>query len=467
MMISREKMSSVDKAWLQMESSVNLMMITGILIFESPIDRIKLREILSARFLHFSRFKQNVLRDNGDAYWQDDPYFDIDNHLHSIGLPGKASQEDLHQLASDLSNTPLDFNKPLWQMHLIDNYQGGCAMVIRIHHCIADGLSLVRVMLSITDDKEAPLLQEKAKTEHEHPEADWLAPTRKLFHQVYHLGHEVLEEGKDLFQHPSHLLELAEKGLSVGSELSHIGLMQSDPLTCLKNKLSGRKQVAWAEPLSLEAVKTTSRRLGGTINDVLMSCATGALHRYLNEQQLEPGRQRHSIDLTDILHMVVPVNLRPLDKPISTLGNKFGLVLVSLPVGEPNLLQRFQKVRHSMEELKKSPQAKVFYGMLSVLGKGPSKLEQTALEVLSKNASAVMTNVPGPKKSLFLAGSRLTQPMVWVPQSGEVGVGLSILSYDGSIQFGLIADKAMIPDPDVVVDYFVQSYQEMETFETQ
>ncbi len=158
----------------------------------------------------------------------------------------------------------------------------------------------------------------------------------------------------------------------------------------------------------------------------------------------------------------MPFNLRPLDQEIKELGNRFGLVVVPMPVGTSDPQERLMAVRRNMDNLKRSYQAQVFYGLLGVLGKGPDILEQTALEQLSKKASAVMTNVPGPKKPLYMAGSKMIQPMVWVPQSGEVGVGLSILSYNNTVQFGLIADKGLVPDPDKMVKYFIEAIEELE-----
>jgi WS/DGAT/MGAT family acyltransferase len=447
-------MSPVDTAWLRMESPCNLMMIGGVLIFESPISIDDLKEILETRFLRFNRFKQKVIRKNEKFFWVSDPQFDLNNHLAVIDLPSGASKAQLQTIASDLNSTPLDLDKPLWQMHLISQYEGGCALIVRIHHCIADGLSLVRVLLSITDETTITKALEKSTN---HPEQDFLSflfgPAQRLWDKAEKLGQEIITEGLEIIRHPSHLLDLAKEGLAIGSEIARIGLLPADPATCMKKPLSGRKTVAWAEPLDLNAVKETASALHGTINDVLLACATGALRAYLFEHQSDLGGKD--------IHVAVPFNLRPIDKPITSLGNQFGLVVVALPIGIADGHERYLAIKANMLALKKSCQAQVFYGLLGVLGKGPSFLEQTALELLSKKASAVMTNVPGPTRALFLAGSRLIQPIFWVPQSGEVGVGLSILSYDGGVQFGLIADKHLIPNPEKVVNYFLHEFNEL------
>ncbi len=454
----REPMSPVDHAWLRMENPNNLMMIGVVLVFESPISKAALQHSIEERLLHFARFKQCVIHEHGKTYWQDDPHFDLDNHLHCIALPGKAGKAELQTLAGDLNSTPLDFSKPLWQFHLIDNYHQGAALIVRIHHCIADGLALVRVMLSMTDDTptSSPHVPQQATPHSSNNNSilHFLDPARALLNTTFHLGQEILKEGQDIVKHPSHLLDLAKEGLSISSEITRIGLIPDDSRSLLKGELSGRKNVAWAEPLSLEQVKQTAHHLNGTINDVLLCVASGALRRYL----LNTGKRLNGAKV----HVAVPFNLRPLDQPIKTLGNQFGLVIVELPVGIEDPMERFSAVQQAMRDLKHSYQAQIFYGLLGALGKGPSVLEQTALELLSKKASAVMTNVPGPMQPIFLAGSRLLQPMVWVPQSGEVGVGLSILSYAGTVQFGVVADKQLIAHPDDVVELFHESYQELQ-----
>lgn len=144
-------MSAVDRAWLRMDTPQNPMMICAVLILEQPVPMPRLRQLLEERFLRFRRFRQRIVEKNGKTWWQDDSLFDLDNHLHCIALPGRGTQKELQELAGDLNSTALDFRRPLWQIHYIDGYNGGCALLVRIHHCIADGISLVRVLLSLTD----------------------------------------------------------------------------------------------------------------------------------------------------------------------------------------------------------------------------------------------------------------------------------------------------------------------------
>ncbi|HYF58648.1 MAG TPA: wax ester/triacylglycerol synthase domain-containing protein [Burkholderiaceae bacterium] len=148
----RERMSGVDTAWLRMDRPGNLMMIVGIKVFERPIRPARLRAVVVERLLAHDRFRQRVERDAmGGCWWVDDPRFELDAHLVEHRLDGDGSDADLQRFVAALASTPLDASRPLWQFHLVRGYRGTDALVARIHHCIADGIALVRVMLSLTD----------------------------------------------------------------------------------------------------------------------------------------------------------------------------------------------------------------------------------------------------------------------------------------------------------------------------
>ena len=228
--------------------------------------------------------------------------------------------------------------------------------------------------------------------------------------------------------------------------------MPADPPGPLKGNLSGRKRVAWAAPLDLAEVKRVARALNGTVNDVLMACATGALRSYLQDKKQAVDRA---------VHVAVPFNLRPLDQPVQNLGNRFGFVIARIPIDIPDVRARYEAVREHMLALKRSPQPMIFYGMLNALGWGPDRLERTALNILSDKSTLLMTNVPGPRQPLYVAGSRLLQPMVWAPQSGHIGLGLTIFSYAGTVQFGVVADTNLVRRPAELARHFRASFAEL------
>ena len=150
--MAKEKMSSVDTAWLHMDSTTNLMMIVGVMIFDTPISVPRLKTLLEGRLLVYPRFRQHVTDDGMTAHWVDDEKFDLDNHLRRVRLPGAGGERELQSMVADLASERLDKGKPLWQMHLVEHYGGGSALITRIHHCIADGIALIGVLLNMTDD---------------------------------------------------------------------------------------------------------------------------------------------------------------------------------------------------------------------------------------------------------------------------------------------------------------------------
>ncbi|MBE03465.1 wax ester/triacylglycerol synthase family O-acyltransferase [uncultured Marinobacter sp.] len=449
----RIPMSAVDRAWLRMDTPENPMMICAVLMLAQPIPMPRLRRLLETRFLCFRRFRQRIVEKGDRVYWQDDPHFNLDNHLHRIALPGPAGKAELQELAGDLNSTALDFRRPLWQIHYIDRYNGGCALLIRIHHCIADGISLVRVLLSLTDKSPEPRLHRVAGHS---PAPQTARPMlQRLLHRTVDSLQTAIEQARLLYQSvradPGYPLKLATTAGDIALDLAKLGLAPFEPSTGLKSSLSGRKQVAWADPLDLAEVKACARALGGTVNDVLLSATTGALHRHFrNTGEALP---------TCGIRVAVPFNLRPLDQPIETLGNQFGLILVRLPVDVADPIQCFHQVQENMNRLKRSYQAQVTYSLLDLFGRGPDILERRALALLSNKASAVLTNVPGPRQAVYLAGSKLVQPMFWVPQSGSIGIGMSILSYAGTVQFGITMDKAIQADPNTVMKHFRDAFQ--------
>ncbi len=450
----REPMSRVDTAWLRMERPTNPMMITGVLMFAEPMSLAQLKRVIQQRFLAYARFRQKPVDGATGAQWVDDPDFDLDWHVRLSALPGrpgKASEKRaLERFVSQLASSPLDPTKPLWQFHLVERYQGGSALVARIHHCYADGIALVQVLLSLTDTSRAPSASSRLDRAWLKHEAVPVARRVGAMERYMQLGGKALEQGMAMMQDPSLATLLAKEGGEIARELLYALALPDDPPSLLRGRLGVSKRVAWAEPLDLEEVKAVGRACGCTVNDVLMAAAAGALRGYMRER----GEALEGVTL----RATVPVNLRPLEHA-KKLGNHFGLVFLDLPVGESNPVRRLQRVADCMRQLKQSRQAIVAYGLLAALGIAPQPVQELALELFSRKASAVATNVPGPQQPLYLAGCELREIMFWVPQTGSIGVGLSILSYRGKVHFGLIADARLIPDPDAVVRRFGEEFE--------
>jgi len=449
----KEPMSRVDTAWLRMERATNLMMITGVLMLETPLDIRTLRKVIEHKFLSYPRFRQKAVDSPTGAFWQEDTDFDLDWHIRLTALPGKGGKRELERLTSQLASTPLDKSKPLWQFHLVERFNGGSALIARIHHCYADGIALVQVLLSLTemqlDDKRKAALAKRWLKKEEH------APVAKrvgAIDRYMKLGNKVLEKGMDFYRDPTLAAVLANEGVEIAREIGHALALPDDPETVLKGRLGVSKRVAWAEPLALDEVKSVSKALHCTVNDILLASASGALRSYL----IERGERIDGITI----RATVPVNLRPLEHA-KQLGNHFGLVFLDLPVGEANPMRRLERVAECMRVLRKSRQAVATFGALAAVGMAPEAVQAFALEMFSRKASAVATNVPGPQMPLYFGGSKISDLMFWVPQTGSIGLGISILSYNGQVHFGLIADARLMPDPDSVIRRFRPEFEKL------
>jgi diacylglycerol O-acyltransferase / wax synthase len=445
----REPMGKVDTAWLRMESPTNLMMITGVMMFEKRLDIRRLRKLIRERFLAFRRFQQRAVDTQTGAFWEDcEP--DLDWHIQKVALPAPAGKSELETLSSELASSALDHERPLWQFHLVDRYNGGSALITRIHHCYADGIALVQVLLSLTDT--APTSRREHHLPRKWLKKDGVSVFERLvgagkagFDQALQWGGKLVDFGGAVVRDPSLATVVAKEGAHIARELAHVIALSDDPPTRYRGPLCEKKRVAWAEPMPLDEVKAIGRAYGCTVNDVLLAAAAGALRGCLRDWGEDPD------GLT--IRATVPVNLRPLEHA-KKLGNHFGLVFLDLPIGEANPVARLNRVAASMRELKASRQAIVAFGLLGALGMGPSLLQRPALELFSRKATTVATNVPGPQMPLYLAGVKITDQMFWVPQSGSIGMGLSILSYNGRVHFGIITDSLRVPDPRCIVERF-------------
>lgn len=432
--LTQEPMTVVDTAWLRMDSPQNLMVINGAFLFDMPMTRDRLAALLTERFLKNRRFRTRPVL-NGHRYvWQEVPELDMDYHVTSVALPAAETPERaLQQLASELICETLDPAKPLWRFYHIDQFNDGCAVFFKVHHSYADGIALITVLDSIADES---VLYSSPAANFKFPERSPMPPD-----MTGRLGY-----------HLSSLLMSLGFGMAWLYEATKVLVLPADSKTAYKRPLCTEKHVAWAPSLPVDEVKRVAKAMNCTINDVLLGCVAGSLRRYLQGR----GEPVDGIRL----RATVPVNLRPLEKA-SDLGNAFGLVYLDLPVGIQDPAMRVRRVRRSMASLKNGMQAKMSYGVLSILGHFPPQWQRLALNFFSRKASAVMTNVPGPSKPVYLGGVKLSKPMFWVPQSGDIGLGISILSYDGKVEFGLIADSALIPEPQDVVDDFVAEYSQL------
>ena len=466
--LGRRKMSAVDTAWLRMDSDSNQMMIVGVAMMAQPIAPEGLKEALETRFLAYRRFRSRAVTDLAGSWWEEQEV-DLDDHVvHTRidGHNGDCNKPALQQLVGELSQRPLDPDKPLWQMHLVGNCIGTDgkvrqALIVRIHHCIADGVALVRVFMSMfgqhPDEHPAAVPKAAREAAEANPWDQILSPLTATGVKAIDLSSAMFLKSVSMWADVDKMAErLAGYGQTAAqltNDAVKLTTMADDSHTLFKGKPNGTKHVSWSEPLPLAEVKTISKAYGCSVNDVLMSAVAGALRGYLLSAD---GFVANDCEI----RVMVPVNLRK-DSPRQRLGNAFGLVPLVLPVGMEDPLARLAEVQRRMNELKGSYTALVAMSVLGVLGASPRQVQNEIQNFFARKATAVMSNVPGPQTPLYLAGSQLDQIMFWVQQSGDIGVGVSILSYNGGVQFGIVTDDALVRDPDNVIARFAPEFEKL------
>ena len=440
------RLSSADAAWLHMDRPTNLMVINSVLLFDQPVDWKRLKLITAERLVNrYPKFHQRVIDSRVPLLppsWDDDPDFALEHHMHHRALPAPGDQAALQELVGDLMMMPLDRNRPLWQLYMVDGFGDGAALISRMHHCIADGIALARVMLSLADSQPdagvQPAAPELIRTRSRGYAASAAGSAVAALAGAGSVGLTAVRQGVGIAGSPSHAARLAGAVGRDAATMLRLLLTPADAATALKGDPGISRRVAWSSPLSLPEIKRVAHAHQVTVNDVLLAAVSGALRHYL---------QDHDSPVAEIQAMV-PFNLRPLDRPVPReLGNKFGLVFLPLPVGTSGSYQRLFAVHRRMQEIKQGRDGPVSYELLSTMGMTPEPVERRIIDVFTGKGTAVMTNVPGPKEPVYLAGSPVRTVLVWAPTSGHIGMSVSIYSYRGEVTVGLMVDAVADPRP--------------------
>lgn len=457
-------MAPVDAGWFHMDGRTNLAIVTGVTLTRERIDVARVKEIFRTRILTFERFRQRVIERGmplPTPHWEEDPDFDLDDHIHHIALPAPGDEVALMELVSDLASTPLDYRRPLWQVHVVDGVHvggtgaDGGAFVLRFHHCVGDGTAMMAVAQLLFDaqPEAAPqVLPKRPKPLRAGMLDRFFRPAQQAMEQASHLAGSAVYGATDLLFHPSHVFDLAQlaarsAGVAVGTLFK-----TPDPSSPLKGKLGVRKRVAWSAPIALEEVKAVGRAADAKVNDVLVAAIAGALRDYFDA---------HKAPVEGVtIRAVVPVDLRPSGEG-ARLGNRFGLVFLDLPIGVPERRERLRRTKAGMDAIKRSPEAPVFMGIIGIFGRTPKPVEDIALDIFGSKATLVLTNVAGPRQPLFLVGATVERIMFWVPHPADLGMGVAIFSYNGQVTVAVVADAGLVPDPETITAAFEAEFAAM------
>lgn len=452
-MSHREEMSNVDRAWLRMEHPSNLMMVTSLLTTKEKVDYDDLVALLSDRLMQFDRFRQKVTYKRGfleEIYWEDVPDFDPSSHVSRTSIENKKPRKELQDLVGTLMSTPLDYEKPLWHITMVDNVHQGTGLIIRLHHCIADGNALVRVLLSMMSNTKVKVLQRKPKKNEEQP--SFLDPITDVVLNVWVAAETLVKFSYNVITSPFKVFTWAKMAMEGSVSLGKLVFRWPDPNTILKQQLQNKKLAAWSGEIDLEEIKEIRKHARTTINDVIVAAAAGSLRSYLQTR----GEDTDGMNI----RAAIPVDIRRRNDGFD-LGNKFGLVFLSLPVGLDDTKERLIEQKKRMDELKNSPEAFVSFLVLKSMGAAPKEIEDLVISIIGTKTSLVLTNVPGPKHPVYIAGTEIDNIMFWVPQAGRVGLGISVISYNNKVRIGVATDAQIIPDPEKIIAGFEQELQLM------
>jgi len=432
--IRTERMSPADVAWFHLDRPTNLMVVDTVLWFDLPVDQASVLEVFQERVVsRFRRFRQRVadpavtLAPWAAPEWVDDAGFVLSGHVSRTRLPAPGDQRALQRAASDLAGRPLRKDRPLWELHLLDGYGDGGALLLRTHHAIADGGALIQVLLSLADPPDAG----------EHPGMlpvhDDIAAARRAGPSAGDLSAAL----RAVLADPRQAAGLAGSARADAATLRKLSFGLAADRNLLQGPLVPGKQRSWTRPVPVEAVKAAGAAAGSTVNDLVLAAITTALRRYLLE---------HDALAAEVI-VIVPVSLRPEGASLPAgLGNEFGLVFVRLPTGEADQVRRRARIKAQMDQIKSSREALFVHAMLQRMGQLPAAVQNAWADAFAGRATAIITNVSGPRHQVQIAGTPVAGMMGWVPVTGPLGLGISIVSYAGQLSVGLASDARLVPD---------------------
>ena len=403
-----------------------------------------IRRLAAERLATIPRFTQRLSspRTGGLSWptWEDDPLFDLGTHVHHARLPTPGGEAELLDWLGDFYSHRLDRMHPLWELTLVDGLRGRrWALAFKAHHCLIDGASgsVVTLLMLDSDAGGTPALPERPA---DLPSAEGGA-----------LLPGIARAGIGLLRHPRRLGEMLERSRAL-ADLARSELVAA-PQTSLNGPIGATRRLAEV-PARLDDLKAIKRSLGGTVNDVALATAAGGL-RELMLSRGEPPPVRG-------VRAMVPVSVRNAGELLS-LGNRVSSLFVDLPVAEPDPLARYRRTVAAAESLKGGRQSAGTETLLELAGAAPPVLHAAVarLTFAPRIFNITITNVPGSPVPLYALGSRMRRIIPLVPIFALHSIGIAVVSYNGTITFGLNADRGTVPDLDVLAGGMESSLGEL------
>ena len=440
-----DRITSLDASFLHLEKAGARLHVASVTIFEGPAPTWdELRAHVEARLHLVPRFRQRLAEvplDQGRPVWVDDPHFNLRYHLRHAGLPAPGSEEQLKNLAGRLFAQPLDRTKPLWELSLVDGlWDGQFALVAKSHHALVDGelsVDITRVLFDTEPDAAPP----------PGPSSPWVArplptPAQLLSDALLERAtqpRELRRSARAVLRGPRRLVQGTRERLQASGALAFAGLEPAPP-TPLNVKVGPHRRYTWvdAELGELRAIKDS---LGGTVNDAVLAVVAGALGRYLRHRRVDTR------DL--VLRALVPISVRSDDPEHESVVAPLD---APLPVGIEDPVEQYRAIRDATSVLEGTREAIDARTLTELAGfASPTIMSQAArLQPSQRFFNLVVTNVPGPQFPLYLLGRRLRALYPVVPITGRQALGIAVMSYDGRMGFGLLADYDALSDVDVL-----------------
>lgn len=458
-----QRLSAVDASFLFMEDATTPMHAGGVAIFAPPeggFDHERLVRLIRQRLPFVPRYRQRIREvpfGVARPVWVDDERFDVTYHVRRSALPRPGSREQLNELVARLMSRPLDRSRPLWEMYLVEGLaDGNFAIVSKSHQALVDGLSgvdIAQVMLDPTVET-VPVAGDAWQPRTEPTDVELLS---SAFTELATRPAAAFDAVRDTVGGVSGAA--ADVGRRMAGVLS-AALAVARPSTAspLNVPIGEQRRFATVD-IPLEDLKRVRSHLGGTINDAILAVLTGALRSWLMSRGAPVGQGQ-------VLKAMLPVSIAvPSVATGGAGGNRVSAILVDLPVGEPDPAVRLQQISYQLAQMEESGHFVGADAIVNIAGFGPATLHALGARVgstlSSKLYNLVITNVPGPQRPLYAAGSRMiaAYPVVALTKSQALSVGL--ISYDGGVYIGLYADRDALPDLDMLVACIGDSRDEL------
>ncbi len=441
-----DRLSPQDSTFLYVENELNHMAIAALGIFEGPAPgQDEIEEMVESKLDLVSRYRQRVRfvpLDLGRPVWCDDPHFQLRYHVRHTALPSPGSEEQLCTLVGRVMSQQLDRSKPLWEMWVVEGLEdGGWAILLKLHHCLADGVAATD-LLSVILDESASEAHPPARRWRPDPEPSPLSLLSSALIERMTSPQEILQTTRDALETPGRAVrklgELAE-GLATYGRFTNLALESS-----LNGPIGPHRNWRWAE-VDFADLKKVRASHGGTINDVVLAVITRGFRSLL----LSRGESVEGL----VVRSLVPVSIRK-DDERGQLNNRVSAMFAELPVGIEDPLERLASIRAQMNELKEHHQAAAGETLSSLSGLAPPVLMAMASRLFAgleqQAVQTVTTNVPGPRQTLYAAGRPMRKAYLYVPLAGSVRIGVAIFSYAGRLTFAVTGDADHASDTDVL-----------------